>query len=117
MCIASSEKSQITVLSWCNAGGYAIPPLVIFDRKSLKPEMSIGEVPGTMYGLSGSGWIDSEIFESWFTSHFLVYAPPTRPLLLLIDGHSSHFSPQFVNRVAEEQFIIFCLPPHSTHKT
>ena len=23
------------------------------------------EVPGMMYGLSGSCWIDSEIFESW----------------------------------------------------
>ena len=107
VCIASSEKSQITVLSCCNAGGYVIPPLVISERKSLKPEMSIGEVQGTMYRLSGSGWIDTEIFESWFTSHFLAYAPPTRPLLLPMDGHSSHFSPLFVNRAAEEQVIVF----------
>ena len=111
MCIASSEKSQIIVLSCFNAGGYAIP---IFDRKSLKPEMSISEVQGTMYGLSGSGWIDSEIFKSWFTSHFLAYAPPTQPLLLLMDGDSN---PLFVNRAAEEQVIVFCLPSHSTHKT
>ena len=27
----SGEKSQITVLSCCNAGGYVIPPMVIFD--------------------------------------------------------------------------------------
>ena len=83
----------------------------------LKPELTIGEVPGTMYGLSDSGWVDSEIFESWFTNNFLVYAPPARPLLLLMDGHSSHFSPLFVNKTAEEQVIVFCLPPHSTHKT
>ena len=69
----------------------------------LEPELTIGEVPGTMYGLSDSGWVDSEIFESWFTNHFLVYAPPARPLLLLMDGHSSHFSPLFVNKTAEEQ--------------
>ena len=37
-----------------------IPPLVIFDRKILKPDVADGEVPGTMYGLSSSGWIDSE---------------------------------------------------------
>ena len=61
MCIASSEKSQITVLSCCNASGYVILPHVIFDRKSLKPEMSIGEIPGTLYRLSESGWNDSEI--------------------------------------------------------
>ena len=52
MCIASNEKLQIPVLSCCNASGYVIPPLVIYDRKSLKPEMSIGEVQGVMYGLS-----------------------------------------------------------------
>ena len=34
-----------------------------------------------------------------------------------MDGHSSHFSPLFVNKTAEEQVIVFCLPPHSTHKT
>ena len=48
---------------------------------------------------------------------FLAYAPLTQPLLLLMDGHSSHFSPLFVNKAAEGQVIGFCLPPHSTHKT
>ena len=115
--VTCSERSQITVLSCCNAGGYALPPLVIFDRKTLKLDLTHGEVPGTMYGLSDSGWMDAEIFEWWFTSHFLVYAPPARPLLLHMDGHSSHFSPVFVNKAAEEQVIVFCLPPHSTHKT
>ncbi len=116
-CITSNERTQITVLSCCSAGGYSIPPLVIFDRKSLKPELTLGEVPGTMYGLSDSGWIDAEIFESWFTNHFLAYVPPVRPILLLMDGHSSHFSPVFVNKAAEEQIIVFCLPPNSTHRT
>ena len=92
-------------------------PLVIYDKKTLKPELTVGEVPGTMYGLSNKGWIDTELFESWFTNHFLAYAPPSQPLLLLMDGHSSHFSPLFVNSAPEEQIIGFCLPPNSTHKT
>ena len=112
---SSSERSQISVLCCCNAGGNSIPPLVIFDRKVLKPELTVGEVPGTIYGLNDSGWMDKEIFELWFLYHFLVYAPPMRPLLILMDGHSSHFSPQFVNKAAEEQILVFCLPPHTTH--
>ena len=79
--------------------------------------LTIDEVPGTMYGLSESGWIDCKVFDSLFTSHFLAYALPTRPLLFLMDGHSSNFSPLFVNRAAKEQVIVFCLPPHSMHKT
>ena len=115
--ICSGNKAQITILACCNAAGYAMPPMVIFDRKSLKPELTVGEVPGTMYGLSGSGWIDTELFELWFSQHFLAYAPPACPLLLLLDGHSSHYQPGFVKQAAEEQVIVFCLPPHTTHLT
>ncbi len=114
--ITSGDKSQITVLACCSAGGCVIPPFVIFDRKSLKPEMTNGEIPGTMYGCSSSGWIDSELFDLWFTDHFLAYAPPTRPLLLL-DGHSSHFEPAVICKAAEEKVTVFCLPPHTTHVT
>ena len=56
--ISSGNKSQITVLACSSALSYAIPPFVIYDRKNLKPEMTEGEVPGTIYGLSDSGWID-----------------------------------------------------------
>ena len=115
--VTGIDKGQITVLACCSAGGYSIPPLVIFDRKSLKPEMTLGEVPGTMYGLSNSGWMDTELFETWFTNHFLAYIPPIRLVILLMDGHSSHFGPFFVNQAAEEKVIVFCLPPHSTHRT
>ena len=69
--LLSGNKSQIAVLCCCNAVSYSIPPLVIFDRKVLKPELSIGEVPGALYGLNDSGWIDTELFKSWFLQHFL----------------------------------------------
>ena len=115
--VGSGDKTQITVLSSCSAAGYALPPFVIFDRKSLKLELTVGEVPGTVYGLSSKGWIDGELFELWFTHHFLAYAPPVRPLLFLMDGHSSHFQPDVINRAAAEGVIMFCLPPHTTHLT
>ena len=37
------------------------------------------------------------------------------PLLLLLDGHSSHFSPEFVRLACEKGVIVFYLPPHLTH--
>ncbi len=89
--ITSGSKAQITVLACCNAAGYTLPsytlpPYVIFDKKTLKAELSIGEVPNTLYGLSENGWIDSELFHLWFENHFLVYAPSARPLLLIMDA-------------------------------
>ena len=103
----SGDKSQITVHACCSAGGYVIPPFVIFERKTLKPELANGEVPETMYGLSSNGWMDSDLFDQWFTPHFLAYAPPTRPLLLLLDDHSSHYQPSVIKKAAEEHIVIF----------
>lgn len=94
-----------------------MPPFVIFCGKILKPELIKGEVPETMYGLSSSGWIDNELFDAWFQNHFLTCAPATRPLLLILDGHSSHFNPATLRRAAEEDVVLFCLPPNTTHRT
>ena len=113
--VSADDKSRLTVVSCCNAAGYTIPPMVILDRKRLPPEFSIGEVPGTIYGLSSNGWMDSELFDLWFRHHFLAYAPPTRPVLLLLDGHSSHYNLITIEKAAKEDVIMFCLPPHSSH--
>lgn len=112
--ITGSDKSQITILACAKAAGCCIPPMVVFDHKTLNPELAVGEVPGTFYGLSDSGWMDSELFEGWFKNHFLRHAPPVRPLLML-DGHSSHYQPELLRIAATEGIIIFCLPPHTTH--
>ena len=113
--VTSGDKSNITILACCSAAGYIMPPMVIFDRKCLKPDLTRGEVPGTIYGLSANGWIDSELFEEWFDGHFLACIPPQRPVLLLLDGHSSHYHPPTIRKAASNGVILFCLPPHTTH--
>ena len=114
--VTSGKKTQVTVLSAVNAAGQYVPPLIISNRKNL-PSMSSVEVPGSVYAYSRSGWIDGDLFENWFIEHFLHYVPPKRPLLLLIDGHSSHFGPRFINTAAQEKVLVFCLPPNTTHRT
>ena len=94
---------------------HVISSLVVFDKKFLKPEYTHGEVPA--YALSDSGWINAKIFDDWFHNHFLCYAPPVRPILLMLDGHSAHYNPSIIEAAAEEGVIIFCLPPHTTHLT
>ena len=56
-CVTGNTKSQITVMVCTSAAGYAIPPFVIFSRKSFNHELAKGEVPGTLYGLSDNGWM------------------------------------------------------------
>ena len=110
----SGKKDQITVLGCVNAIGQSIPPMVIFEGKYLNHQWTEGEVPGMYYGMSGKGWIDQELFRNWLKNHFLKYAVSGRPLLLLLDGHSSHYEPRSVEIAKEEDIILFCLPPHTT---
>ena len=75
------------------------------------------EVPGTSYGLSSKGWVDTELFRGWFTDHFLEHAVGVRPLLVLLDGHSSHYQPDLIRFARDHDIILFCLPPHTTHES
>ena len=90
----SGNKQQIKILACGNAVGQALPPMVTFEGKNLNHEWTVGEVPGTLYGMSGKGWTDQELFKHWLKNQFLKYAVRPRPLLLLLDGHSSHYEPE-----------------------
>lgn len=112
-CRTSGNKKQVTVVASVNAAGMCTPPFVIFDAKSLNMEWTKGEVPGTTYGLSNNGWIDMELFKGWFKNHFLRHAICARPLLLLMDGHSSHYNPEAIRLAKEHDVILFTLVPHN----
>ena len=113
--IGSDNKTQVTIVACVSAAGFCMPPMVIWNRKVLAPELVHGEVEGTMYGLSGNGWMDRELFALWFKNHFLNYIPSTRPILLLMDRHSSHYCPSTIILAAQQRIILFALPPNTTH--
>ena len=113
----SGNKSQITVIACVSAVGHVIPPFVIFDSKGLNYQWTKGEVVGTRYGLSSTGWVDTDLFKSWLNDHLLKYAVGSRPLLLILDGHSTHYQPALIKYAKENQVILLCLPPHTTHES
>ena len=108
-CRTSGNKSQITVISCVSATGQAVPPFVIFDAKRLNVYWTKGEIPGTTYGLSNKGWVDGELFRGWLVDHLLKHAVGVRPLLILLDGHSSHYQPDLIRYAKEHEIILFCL--------
>ena len=111
----SGRKGQVTIVACSNAVGQTIPPMVIFDAKNLNHAWTKNEVPGTKYGLSDNGWINTGLFESWVCELFIHNAVPGRPLLLLLDGHSTHYQPDVVKFAREHNIIMLCLSPHTSH--
>ena len=114
---STGRKGQLTVVACGNACGQVIPPLIIFDAKNIRHAWTRNEVPGSKYGASDKGWINSDLFESWFHEHFLPNAVNDRPLLLLLDGHSTHYQPKTIRIAREHDVLILCLLPHTTHST
>lgn len=112
----SGRKSQITVIGCASASGQIIPPYIIFAAKQLNELWTHDEVSGSRYAVSNKGWVDQELFYFWLKVHFIPNAISHRPLLLLLDGHSSHFEPTTIQHAQDNNIIIFCLPPHTTHE-
>ena len=113
----SGDKTNITVVACASAAGVLLPPQVIFKgKRGMDRDMFQGLPPSTRVCISPNGWIDSELFETWVTEHFVKHIPPARPVLLLIDGHSTHVRLDVARRCRENGIILFALPPHTTHK-
>lgn len=83
--VTTGNKQQVTVLSCVSAGGFCLPPMIIFNRKGLGEGMDDGIVPGTLFAFSPKGWIDTELFENWFFSSFPHVRTPSQAITF-IDG-------------------------------
>ena len=65
--------------------------MMIFKRKTNKPELIDRAPVGSIMGISDSGWTTSELFMD-FMKHFAVHArcSPYNKTLLIFDGHNTH---------------------------
>ena len=80
-----------------------------------------GHYPKSSQTASSSGFINKDITLE-FLEHFIKNAHIPQRLrrrgqhcLLLIDGHGSHLSYDFIVKCYKHGIILFCLPPHIIH--
>ena len=114
----SGERGEnVTVLICANAQGSTLPPFIIFKGQRINSGLTANAPPGTLFGTSKSGFIDTELFETWFKKLFLPSIPQIRPVLLVLDGHGSHISISTLKLARENSVHMYCLPPHTTNHT
>ena len=113
--VASSE--HITIHCCISAAGSTIPPFIIYKAAFPGGNYTAGGPDGALYAKQKTGFMDSELFVKWFTKLFIPHARPTpeRSVLLLVDGHSSHCSPDLIHIARENNVILLALAPHTTH--
>lgn len=117
--ISSAERGETTtVVMSMSASGHYLPPFVIFPRTRMHDGLKHGAPSGTKFGCNPSGYMTAEMFNTYF-DHFLeqAHASETDPILLLLDGHSSHTKNLAVTEKARKYNVtILSLPPHCSNK-
>lgn len=118
-CISSSERGILVTVEICmNATGVFMPPMFIFPRVRAKPELLDDAPPGSTAHYHSSGWMQKDIFLSWF-NQFIDFSKPSKehPVLLLLDGHTTHTkSLELIEKARENNVVMLCFPPHTTHR-
>ncbi|XP_047127267.1 tigger transposable element-derived protein 6-like [Hydra vulgaris] len=118
-CLTSAEHGQLVTVEICmSASGNFVPPLFVFPRVHMKSELMDAAPPSSIAVCHPSGWMQSDIFVTWFM-HFVKYANPIKhdPVLLILDGHKTHTSNlKVINLARQNNVILLCLPPHCSHR-
>lgn len=113
--IASPGKDNTTVLLGCSAAGGKTPPLIIFKAKNLWDEWTSEEdYPGTVYAATKNGWMETNVFETYFEKVFLPTVGQKRPILLVYDGHSTHVGINIIEKARAAGITIMKIPPHTS---
>ncbi|KAI8764075.1 CAunnamed protein product [Biomphalaria glabrata] len=100
-----------------SAAGEFLPPYVIYKSEHLWHSWCEGGPPGTRYGRSKSGWMDSVNFEEWFLTIAVPWARRKLGRKVVIgDNLSSHISHLVLKKCEEHNIGFILLPPNSTDK-
>nr|XP_054771780.1 uncharacterized protein LOC129279702 [Lytechinus pictus] len=118
--VRNSDKTQITVLATMNAVGDFLPPVIIVPGKRTEAcGRYMTDAPhGAFFAATDSGWMDSKSFFAFVANlfhPFLTQHNIPRPVLLMVDGHSTHQSPEVASFCRENGIILYRLPPNATH--
>jgi hypothetical protein len=109
-------KKGHNALSACiSASGDIVPPFLIFKGKKNTQNMVDG-VPDAAYTHTENGWGNAETFVMW-CNHFVAHlkSKGLTKALLVVDGHTDHFSLPAVEILRLANVRMICLPPACTH--
>jgi len=111
----SCGKAMYTVLFCGSAAGQCLPPFVVYKALNLYDSWCKNGPNNAMYGVTTSGWMEDYLFESWMDKFITFVKDLEKPVLLLCDGHNSHLTYSTVKKAQDNQIILFCLPPNTSH--
>lgn len=114
----NDDKENLTTLFCGNAAGDLAPPMVMFKYVRMPAHIPKSLPTGWGIGLSENGWMTSKSFYEWVTNIFypwLVKKDIEFPVILFLDGHSSHLTLPLSEFCREKRIELIVLLPNATH--
>ena len=103
-----APRDHITFMVCCSASGQVLQPMIIFEKNWPSGPYSRNGPDGCLYGKSPNGYMDKELFLTWFEEIFVVGISHVQPTVLIIDGHGSHITYSVIKRAVEENINNKC---------
>ena len=116
-----SSRAWTSFLEYVSATGTVLPPAVVFRGKSVQQQwfpIEKDDLKDWLFTASDKGWINRTIALEWLQR---VYIPSTQPQdpsqrrLLILDGHDSHTSDDFMWNCFNNNIQLVFLPAYASY--
>jgi len=108
-----------SIIECISATGAALKLLVVFKATSIQVQWFAREFKEDWhYWRSKKGWTSNETALRWLRTVFIPETDPKDPSearLLIVDGHGSHCTDDFMYLCFRENIYMLFLPPHTSH--
>ncbi|KNG52820.1 pogo transposable [Stemphylium lycopersici] len=120
--IKDGNREWVTLIACVCASGEALPPALIYQGSSGIQSTWVNDVEvgkhEVFFSNSPSGWSNDDLGLAWLEQVFNRYTTAKarqRWRLLILDGHGSHITKDFLNFCDANRILLAIFPPHSTH--
>ncbi|TXB99560.1 hypothetical protein FocTR4_00005435 [Fusarium oxysporum f. sp. cubense] len=115
------SRAWITILECISATGKVLRPTVIFKGKTVQqqhfPE-DLDFLDDWEFACSDKGWTSNKLALVWLRKVFIPSTQPENPKeprLLILDGHGSHVTEEFLWECYDNNIYLLFLPAHASH--
>jgi hypothetical protein len=110
------NREWVSIIETISATGRRLQCLIIFKGNMLQSTwFTDPDTPNYSYTVSPNGWTSNTIGLAWLSQIFLPQTATNGYRLLLLDGHKSHATYEFMWQCHINQVVLVYLIPHSSH--
>lgn len=115
------SRSWTSFIECISATGQYLPPTAIFKGVNVQQQWLLIEkedLDHWQFVATENGWINNVVMLEWLKTNFIPRTQPNDPTqrrLLIMDGHGSHKTADFMKVCCENNIHCVWLPPYSSH--